>query len=117
MSGAVGDAIAHQPHRGSDWIDPLLLRDVLLENIRLDGAGQFVEVAPALGGQTNVHRQQNPRRWIYRHGYRNILQLNTLEQSLHICEGIDGDALATDLPLAHWMIRVVTHQGRHIEVH
>ena len=53
MPGAVGDAIAHQPHRRCYWIDPLLLGNVLLENIRLDGAGQFIEVAKK-GGMAAV---------------------------------------------------------------
>ena len=46
---------------GPDREDPLLLGDVLLQDVGLHGAGQPVQVEAARLGQGHVHREQDPR--------------------------------------------------------
>ena len=113
---AVRDAVAHDAHRRRDRIDVLLLRHVLFEDVGLNGARQLVQIVAALLREHDVHRQQNPRGRIDRHRHRDVLQIDAVEQRLHVGERIDRHALTAHLAFAHRMVGVVTHQRRHVEV-
>ena len=50
------EGIDHQPHGRRRRIDVFLLRDVFLENIVLNGAGNFLPVRALLLGDDQIHR-------------------------------------------------------------
>ena len=110
------DRVAHQPHRGPGRIDPLLLRDVLLDDVILDRPGEFSPVETALFGGDEVHRQQDPCRRVDRHRHRDLLEVDPGVEVEHVVDAVDRDALAPDLALAARIVRVVAHQRRHVEV-
>ena len=92
------------------------LGNVFLENVVLDGARQVIEIVSPLLRQGDVHGVENPGGRIDGHGYRDLGQINIVEQLLHVGKGVDGNAFSAHLTLAHGMAGVVTHKRRHIEV-
>ena len=114
--GAVGDAVAHNANRGRDRVDVLLLRHVFLEYVRLNCAGEFVQVVAAFLRQHDVHGQQDPRGRVDGHRYRNVFEIDAVEQRFHVGERIHRHAFASDFTFAHRVVGVVAHQRRHVEV-
>ena len=45
-----------------------------------------------------------------------FVEVDAVEQVLHVGERVDRDALAADLALAHRVVAVVAHQRGHVEV-
>ena len=45
-----------------------------------------------------------------------LLEVDAVEERLHVVDDVDGDALASDLAEAHRVVGVVAHQRRHVEV-
>jgi hypothetical protein len=45
-----------------------------------------------------------------------FLEVDALEQFLHVGQRVDGDAFAADLAVAHRVVGVVAHEGGHVEV-
>ena len=113
--GAPLDHVHDEPHRRRRREDPLLLRDVLLEDVRLDGAAQALERHALLLADRGVEREQHRGRPVDRHGGRDLTERDPLEQRLHVGERVDRHALAPDLAERARMIRVVAHQRRHVE--
>jgi hypothetical protein len=64
----------------------------------------------------DVHREQDPRRRVDRHRDRDLLEVDAVEERFHVGERVDRDAFATDFAFAHRMVRVVSHERRHVEV-
>ena len=116
-SRAIHDRVAHDTHRRPDRVDPLLLGHVLLEDVGLNRAGELVEVEAAVLGQRDVHREQDPRGRVDRHRHGDLLEIDALEERLHIVEHVDRHAFAADLAEPSRVVGVVAHQGRHVEVH
>jgi len=109
------DHVRHQPHRRLGREDVLLLRDVLLEDVRLDRPAQLAPRHPLLLTDAEVEREQHRRRRVDRHRRRDLVERDPGEQRLHVVERVDRDALAADLPERPRVIRVVAHQRRHVE--
>ncbi len=109
------DHVAAQAHRRVDGEAPLLLGDVLLEDVRLDRAAQPVSGdAVALGGG-DVEREHDDGGRVDRHRDRDLAEVDAGEERLHVVERVDGDALAPDLALAQDVVGVVAHEARHVE--
>src|SRR5208282_3162602 len=53
------ESVNHQAHRGRGWINVFLLRDVFLENVVLDGAGDLPPVGALLFSHDQVHGPEN----------------------------------------------------------
>ncbi len=119
MSGMCCDApldhVHHEPHRGLGREDPLLLRDVLLEDVRLDGAAQLLERDALLLADARVEREQHRRRAVDRHRGRDLAERDPVEERLHVGERVDRHALAPDLAERARVVRVVAHQRGHVE--
>ena len=109
------DHVHHEPHRRRGREDPLLLRDVLLEDVRLDGAAQPLERDALLLADARVEREQHCRRAVDRHRGRDLAERDPAEERLHVGERVDRHALAPDLAERARVVRVVAHQRRHVE--
>ena len=91
------DHVPDQPHRRIDREAPLLLGDVLLEDVGLDRPAELLRTdALALGGD-DVERQHDRRRRVDRHRHRHLVERDPAEQRLHVAHGVDRHALAPDL--------------------
>ena len=62
LARAVLDHVHHEPHRGLGREDVLLLRDVLLEDVRLHGASELVARNALCVADADVEREQHRRR-------------------------------------------------------
>ena len=113
--GAELEGVDHQAHGGRGRIDVFLLRDVFLEDVVLDGAGDLLPVGFLLFGDHQVHGPQHGGGRIDGHGGGDVLQVDAVEEDLHVLERVDGDAALADLALAHEVVGVVAHQGGQIE--
>ena len=95
--------------------EPLLLRDVLLEDVGLQRAVEHGRVdALALGGD-EVHAEDRDGGPADRHRGRDVAERDVLEQDLHVGGGVDGDTAVADLAERARVVGVAAHQGRHVE--
>ena len=109
------DHVAAQAHRRVDREAPLLLGDVLLEDVGLDRAAQPVGGHAAALGRDDVEGEHDRRRRVDRHRHADLAEVDAVKQRLHVVERVDGDALAADLPERQRMVGVVAHERRHVE--
>ena len=109
------DHVAHQPHSGIDRETPLLLCDVLLQDVGLDGAAKLVGSDSLTLGRDHVEREHDRRRSVDRHRHRDLTQRDVGKQPLHVGGCVDRDALTPDLTETARMVGVVAHQAGHIE--
>ena len=100
---------------GRGRINVFLLRDVFLENVVLDGAGNLLPVGALLFRHDQIHRPEHAGRRIDGHRGGDVFEADAVEENLHIFERIDGDAALADLAFAGRMIGVVAHQRGQIE--
>ncbi len=97
--------------------EPLLLRDVLLEDVRLERAVEGGRVdALALGGD-DVHAEDGDGRSADRHGRGDVAQRDVPEQGLHVGGRVDGDPAVPDLAEGAGIVGVAAHQRGHVERH
>ena len=109
------DHVHDEPHRGLGREDPLLLRDVLLEDVRLDRPAELGARHALLLADADVEREQHRRRRVDRHRRRDLAERDAGEERLHVRERVDRDALAADLAERPRVVGVVAHQRRHVE--
>ncbi len=109
------DHVRDEPHRRLRRKDVLLLRDVLLQDVRLDRPAQPVARDALLLTDTHVVGEQDRRRRIDRHRRRHVAERDAAKQRLHVLERVDRDTLTADLAERARVIRVVAHQRRHVE--
>ncbi len=86
---------------GSRRVDPLLLGDVLLEDVVLQRAAQLLERDALLLGHGEVHAEDHRGRGVDRHRRGDLVQRDPVEQRLHVGQGVDGHALPADLAAGH----------------
>ena len=92
-----------------------MLGHVLLEDVVLHRAAQLRDRDALLLGGGNVEAEQN-RCWaVDRHGRRDLVEWDAVEQRLHVRQRGNGDAAFPDFTLGSGMIGVVAHQGWEIE--
>ncbi len=109
------DHVGDEPHRRLRREDVLLLRDVLLEDVRLDRPAERLARDTLLLADAEIERQQDRRRRVDRHRRRDLAERDAREERLHVGQRVDRDALAADLAERPRVIRVVAHQRRHVE--
>ena len=109
------DHVAQQPHRRIDRETPLLLGDVLLQDVGLDRPAQTLGPYALPLRRDDVVRQHDRRRRVDRHRHRHLAEVDPPEQVLHVVERVDRDALTADLAERHGVIGVMPHQARHVE--
>ena len=113
--GAPLDHVHDEPHRRLGREDPLLLRDVLLEDVRLDRPAELRARDALLLADAGVEREQHRRRRVDRHRRRDLAERNPREERLHVLQRVDRHPLATDLAQRPGVVRVIAHQRRHVE--
>ena len=107
----VGDDAQRRPRR----IDVGAARDVLLQDVVLDGAGELRgrHALPLADG--HVERQQDDGGGVDGHRRRHAVERDAVEQRRHVVDRVDGDADATDLARGQRVVRVVADLGRQVE--
>ena len=93
-------------------IDVRAARDVLLEDVVLDRAAQLRARDAALLGDDDVHREQRRRRRVDRHRRRDLVERDPVEQHVHVLDGVDRDADASDLAERARRVGVDAHLRR-----
>jgi len=117
--GCVLDAeferVDHQPHRRFRRIDVFLLRDVFLQDVVLERAGNCLPVRALLFRNGQIHRPNDRGRRIDGHGGRDIRQRNFIKEHFHVGERADGHAALADFSFGERVIGVVAHQSGQVE--
>src|SRR2546430_1551649 len=113
--GAVGEQVGRQPHRGPRREDVVPARDVLLEDVVLDGAAEALARDALLFADELVEEQQQSGRRVDRHGGRDLAERDPVEEQLHVAERVDRDACAPDLADGALVVGVVAELGRQVE--
>ena len=118
-SGGLLCAELHRVHHEVDALvdrkQPLLLGDVLLENVVLRRAAKAVQGNSALLGHGEIHCQQNGRGAVDRHGHGNLVDWDAFKQVFHVRERVHRRPVPTHLSLADGVVGVAPHEGRQIE--
>ncbi len=109
------DGVGDQPHGGLGREDVFLLSDVLLEDVVLDGAAEFVHRHALLLGGGDVHGPGDRRRGIDGHRGGHFAQGDAVEENLHVTQRGDGDAALAKLPLRLRRVGVVAVERRQVE--
>ena len=115
LVGAERDQVVDQPHRRPLRHHPLPLGDELLEDVGLDGAAQALPGHARPLGRDDEHGERDRRRARDRQRRRDRGQVDAVEDARHVVGRGDRDAPAADLALGQRVVRVVAHQGRHVE--
>ena len=109
------DHVHDEPHRWLGREDPLLLSDVLLEDVRLDRPPELGSLEALLLADADVEREEHRGRRVDRHGRRDLAERDPGEERLHVGERVDRHPFATDLAERARVVGVVAHQRRHVE--
>ncbi len=96
---------------------PLLLRDVLLEDVGLQRAVEHAEVDALTLCRHEVHAEDRDGRAADRHRRRDVGERDVGEEQLHVGRGVDRDAAVADLAERAGVVGVTPHQRRHVERH
>ena len=96
---------------------PLLLRDVLLEDVGLQCAVELAQIGALALGRDQHHAEDGHRRPADRHRRGDVLQWDAVEEDVHVGGGVDRDPAVADLAEALGVVGVAAHQGRHVEGH
>ena len=113
--GAELDRVGDQAHRRLGRIDVFLLRDVFLEDVVLQRAGDLAPVRALLFGDREIHGPDRRGRRIDGHRNGDVGERNLVEESFHVRERTDGDAAFADFAFGQRMVGVVAHQRGKIE--
>ncbi|CDD48410.1 uncharacterized protein BN800_01406 [Bacteroides sp. CAG:875] len=88
-----------------------------LQNIVLDGSGHFFQFGPLFQSRIDVERHDGKYRPVHGHGYRHLVQRNTIEKHLHVFQRADRYTRLTHIAHYTRMIRVITTVSRKVEGH
>ncbi len=93
-----------------------MLRDhELLEDVVLDGAGKRCTRNALLLPRNDEIGEHGNDRAVHRHGHRDLIERNAVEQDFHVLDAIDRNARLSDIALHAWMVAVITAVGGEIE--
>src|SRR6266704_2090512 len=98
--------VGDNAHRGAHGIDVGAAGDVFLQNVVLHGAGKLLQGGALPFGDRNVEAEQDGSCGVDGHGGGDFFERDTVEERLHIFEGVDGDANFTDFAEGERMIRI-----------
>ena len=99
----------------ADGIDVGAARDVLLEDVVLDGAGELVDVGAVRVGDGDVEREQDAGGRVDGHRGGDVVEGDAVEEALHVFDGVDGDADLADFAEGHGVVGVVADLRGQIE--
>ena len=91
------DHVPAQAHRRIDREAPLLLGDVLLEDVGLDRPAQALGRDAARLGGGDVEGEHHRSGRVDRHRDGDLVEVDAAEQRRHVVDGVDRDSLAADL--------------------
>ena len=115
LVGAELDHVGDDANRRFGWADPLLLGDVLLEHIVLDGTPYLAPGYPLLVRHRQVHCQQDTGCAVDGHRCRYLVERDAVKQPLHVVQGRDRHPFTPNLTQGTRVVGVVPHQHRHVE--
>ncbi len=115
MLAGPGEDVGDDAHGVTNGINVSAARDVLLEDVVLDGAGEFGDVGANAAGDGHVEREQNACRGVDGHRRRNAVERDVREEALHVFNGIDGDADFADFAESHGRVRVIADLRGQVE--
>src|SRR5690606_4215851 len=87
--------------------DPGAAGGVLLEDVVLDGAGEFLARHPLLLGGGDVERQQDRGGAVDREAGADLVERDAVEEDFGVRESVDGDAHPPDFFTDLRVVRVV----------
>ncbi len=109
------DRVLDQPHGGRRRKHVRAAREILLDDVVLRRAGEFLARHVLLVGDRDVERQQPGGGGVDRHRGVHRVERNRLEQRAHVAEMRDRHADLADLTACEHVIAVVAGLGRQIE--
>ncbi len=109
------DHVADQAHRRLDREAPLLLGDVLLEDVGLNRPAEAVGRDALLLGRDDVKGQQDRGGRVDGHRDGDLVERDPVEEGLHVVERVQRDALHADFAEAAAVVGVEAHQRGHVE--
>ena len=115
MLGAELDRVDHQAHGRLGRVDVFLLRDVFLEDVVLQRAGNLLPVRALFFGDGQIHRPDDRGGGIDGHRGGDVGERNLVEEHFHVRQGADGHAAFADFAFGERMVGVVAHQRGQIE--
>ena len=107
----VGDDAERRARR----VDVGPARDVLLEDVVLDRAGERRQRNALPSRDGDVEREQDDRRRVDRHRRRDAIERDAVEELGHVLDRIDRDADAADFSGGQRVVGVVAHLRRQVE--
>src|SRR5258705_8533690 len=84
FAGTVGEDVGNQTQRGPWWIDVSAARDVLLQNVVLQRAFNFVKGNVLLARYCQVEAKQRGSSCVDGHRSRNAIERNAVKQAQHV---------------------------------
>ncbi len=110
-----GEDVRDDPHGRRRRVDIGVADHELLEDVVLDGAGQFLRRHPLFLGGDDVQRQHRQHGAVHRHRHADGVQRDVVEQLPHVVDGIDGHPGHPDVPGHPGMVGVVAAVGGQVE--
>ena len=115
--GRVGENVGNDAH-GRLGVKYVGVADhELLEYVVLYGAGELAERHVLLECGHNVHGEHGQDGAVHRHRHGHALEIDAVEQLLHVLDGVDGDAAHADVAVDARIVRVVAAMRGQIERH
>ncbi len=115
VAGAVPDDVRDDPHRRPRRIDVGVPGQVLLQDVVLDGAGQFRLGDPLLLGGHDEPGQDRQDRAVHRHRHGHLVEGDLVEEDLHVFDRVHGNTHLPDIAGDPGVVRVVSPVGGQIE--
>ena len=115
LLSAVGERVRDEPQGRFRRVDIRAARDVLLQHVVLDRAGQLPARNAMLFGDELIEQQQHRGRRVDRHRRRHLVQRDAVEQQPHVLDRVDRHADLAHLTVRQRGIGVQAHLGRQVE--
>ncbi len=112
---AVAEDVGDQPQGLRRRVDVGAARDVLLEHVVLDRAGQHPRVDAVLLRDELVEQQQQRRGGVDGHRGRDLVERDPAEEDPHVLDRVDRDPDLADLPGGDRVVGVIPHLGGQVE--
>ena len=109
------DRVLDEPQRRLGREHVGAARQVLLDDVVLDGAGELVARRALLVGDGDVEREQPGRRRVDRHRGVHLVERDAGQQRAHVADVGDGHADLADLALGELVVAVIARLRRQIE--
>ena len=112
---SVSHNILNHTQRLMRRIDEGVTHHELLQNIVLNSTTEKLLLHTLFLSSNNVETHYRKHSSVHGHGDRHLVQRNTVEQDLHILNGIDSDSSHTDISSHTRMIRIISTVSSKIE--